>query len=137
MPKTILIVEDYADTRSFLKCLLKDSGYEVAEAENGQEAIKSIKLKTPDLILMDIAMPEMDGLTATRTIRRFDGMAELPIIAFTASRDLFYKRAIEAGCDELVDKPLRLDALTQVLNQYLEKTPLPVAESCQNNPNAI
>jgi|SRR4051812_42947458 CheY-like chemotaxis protein len=119
MPKTILIVEDYKDTRSFLKFLLEDSGYEVTEAANGQEAIKSIKMKMPDLILMDIAMPEMDGLTATKTIRRCYEMIELPIIAITASRDLFYERAIQAGCDELVNKPLHIETLVPVLNKYL------------------
>jgi CheY-like chemotaxis protein len=119
MQKTILIAEDYADTRSYMKFLLEDYGYEVLEAENGEKAVEVVKQKAPNLILMDISMPIMDGLTATKIIRHFDGMAKLPIIAVTAYGKSYYRQAIEAGCDDLINKPLDPDTLKPILNQYL------------------
>ena len=119
MQKTILIAEDYADTRSYMKFLLEDYGYEVLEAENGEKAVEVVKEKAPNLILMDISMPIMDGLTATKIIRHFDGMAKLPIIAVTAYGKSYYRQAIEAGCDDLINKPLDPDTLKPILNQYL------------------
>jgi CheY-like chemotaxis protein len=64
-------------------------------------------------------MPIMDGLTATKLIRKFDGMSKLPIIAVTAHGQSYYRQAIEAGCDDLINKPLDFDSLEPVLNQYL------------------
>ena len=119
MPKTILIVEDYADTRSFMKFLVEGYGYQVEEATDGQEAVNKVRNDTPDLVLMDIAMPGMDGLTATKLIREFDGMSKLPIIAVTAHGQSYYRQAMEAGCDDLINKPLDFDSLEPVLNQYL------------------
>src|SRR5215212_9032607 len=119
MPKIILIVEDYAVNRSFLKFLLEDYGYQVLEAANGQQAIDAVKEQAPDLILMDLAMPDMDGLTATKTNRELDGMAKLPIIAVTAYGKLYHQQAIEAGCDELINKPFDPIALMPILKQYL------------------
>lgn len=119
MQKTILVVEDYADTRSFMKFMLEDYGYEVWEAENGEEAIKTVKSNPPDLILMDMSMPIMDGLTATKKIRKFDGMARLPIIAITAYGKSYYRQAMEAGCDDLINKPLDPTVLKPILSQYL------------------
>ena len=119
MQKTILVVEDYPDTRSFMKFMLEDYGYEVLEAENGEKAVESVKFNPPDLILMDMSMPVMDGLTATKTIRKFDGMARLPIIAVTAYGQSYYRQAMEAGCDDLINKPLDPQVLRPILNQYL------------------
>lgn len=119
MSKKVLIAEDYADTRSFMKFLLEGYGYQVMEATDGQEAVRKVKDQKPDLVLMDVAMPVMDGLTATRLIREFDGMAKLPIIAVTAYGQSFYRQAIEAGCDDLINKPLDFDSLEPVLHQYL------------------
>jgi CheY-like chemotaxis protein len=119
MQKTILVVEDYPDTRSFMKFILEDYGYEVIEAENGEKAVETVRYNTPDLILMDMSMPVMDGLTATKTIRRLDGMARLPIIAVTAYGKSYYRQAMEAGCDDLINKPLDPDTLKPILNQYL------------------
>jgi CheY-like chemotaxis protein len=119
MPNTILIVEDYAVNRSFLKFLLEDYGYQVLEAANGHQAIEAVRDQAPDLILMDLAMPDMDGLTATKTIRELDGMAKLPIIAVTAYGKLYHQQAIEAGCDDLINKPFDPLALMPILNQYL------------------
>lgn len=119
MSRTILIVEDYEDVRSCMKFLIESYGYEVVEAGNGLEAIESFRHHFPDLVLMDISMPKMDGLTATKAIRKFEGAPKIPIIAVTAHGERFYERAMEAGCNDLVEKPVDFDALECFLNQYL------------------
>jgi len=120
MPKKVLIVEDYEDTRNFMKFLLEGYGYKVFEATDGQEAVDSVKQHFPDLVLMDMAMPQMDGLTATKIIRNYNGTSKLPpIIAVTAHGESYYKKAIEAGCDDLINKPLDFAKLDSILHQYL------------------
>lgn len=120
MKKKVLIVEDYADTRSFMKFLLEGYGYEVFEASDGEEAVRTTREQHPDLILMDISMPVMDGLTATKVIRKSgNGFSHTPIIAVTAFGESYYKKAIEAGCDDLINKPVDFDRLEPVLKQYL------------------
>lgn len=120
MSRTVLIVEDYDDTRSFMKILLQAYGYEVVEAADGLQAIETIKDHFPDLILMDISMPVMDGLTATKTIRKFEHATKIPIIAITAFGTAFYEKAIEAGCNDLISKPIDFDSLEPILNKYLD-----------------
>ena len=119
MPKTILIVEDFEDTRALMKFLLEDLGYKVLEAENGWKAVESVKKQVPDLILMDMALPYTDGLAATRMIRQFKETAQVPIIAFTASGQFIYDQAMEAGCNALLMKPLDTDKLQSILREYL------------------
>ena len=119
MAKKVLIAEDYADTRSFMKFLVESYGYQALEATDGEEAVAATQREHPDLILMDLSMPIMDGLAATRVIRGFEDAGKLPIIAVTAYGESFYRQAMEAGCDELINKPLDFDTLEPVLNQYL------------------
>ena len=119
MSKIVLIVEDYADTRTMMKFLLQRFGYDVVEAADGQEAVDRAKENQPDLILMDLSLPVMDGLTATQIIRKVDGYGKIPIIAVTAYGNSYYRRAIEAGCDDLINKPLDFDKLEPILEQYL------------------
>jgi CheY-like chemotaxis protein len=120
MPKKVLIVEDYEDTREFMKFLLETYGYQVIEATDGIEAIDRVRQQHPDLVLMDISLPVVDGLTATRAIREFDGDTDkLPIIAVTAFGKYHYQKAIDAGCNDLIDKPIDFDVLEPILNQYL------------------
>lgn len=119
MHKSVLIVEDYADTRAMMRFLLERSGYDVAEACDGFEAVAFVQAKIPDLILMDISMPNMDGLTATKTIRKLNGCSAIPIIAVTAYGNSYYRQAIEAGCDDLINKPLDYEKLGPILRQYL------------------
>lgn len=120
MKRKILIVEDYEDARLFMKFLVESYGYQVIEAADGLEAIESIKAQFPDLILMDMAMPVMDGIAATKAIRKFKYGTEVPIIAVTAHGKQFYEKAIEAGCNDLITKPVDFDSLESILNQYLE-----------------
>jgi CheY-like chemotaxis protein len=119
MTKKVLIAEDYADTRTMMRYLLQHFGYEVLEAEDGQEAVDKTKANHPDLILMDISMPVMDGLTATQIIRQTNGFGKVPIIAVTAYGKSYYRQAMEAGCDDLINKPLDFDNLQPILEQYL------------------
>lgn len=119
MAKKILIVEDYDDTRSFMKLLIESCGYQVLEAKDGRQAIEIVYHEQPDLILIDIAMPNVDGLTATRIIRGFDKTANLPIIAFTAYEKSLHREALSAGCNDLIDKSMNFEEITSVLNKYL------------------
>jgi CheY-like chemotaxis protein len=119
MPKkTVLIVEDYEDVRALMKFLVRRHGYTVLEAADGYEAVEQAKEHCPDLILMDISMPLMDGISATRIIRTFNGCGNIPIIALTAHDQTYYHRAIQAGCDEVIGKPLDFDALEDLLKRH-------------------
>ena len=119
MQKKILVAEDTEDSRQILKFLLEMDGYVVYEATDGNEAVKNAAKLHPDLILMDISMPVMDGLMATKAIRKFTGIGEIPIIAVTAHGREYYTKAIEAGCNDLITKPVDFDALQPVIEQYL------------------
>jgi CheY-like chemotaxis protein len=119
MAKTVLIVEDYEDSRTFMKFLVESYGYQVVEAADGIEAIDKFKKQHPDLVLMDISLPMVDGLTATKTIRELEKSLDLPIIAVTAFGKSYYNQAIEAGCNDLINKPIDIDTLEPILNQYL------------------
>ena len=119
MPKTVLIVEDYADVRAMMKFLIRSYGYECIEAKDGFEAVAAAKKSHPDLILMDLAMPALDGLTATALIRNAVGIEDVPIIALSAYGDLNYKRAIDAGCNAVITKPLDFKTLENCFQKYL------------------
>lgn len=120
MPKKVLVVEDYDDARRFMKFLLETNGYQVIEASDGIEAIDKFKQEDPDIVLMDISLPTVDGLTATKAIRELEGdSSRLPIIAVTAFGKFYYKQAIEAGCDELINKPVDFETIESILNNYL------------------
>jgi two-component system cell cycle response regulator DivK len=119
MQKKILIAEDTEDSRQILKFLLEMDGYAVIEAVDGSEAVKTAAELHPDLILMDISMPIMDGLSATKAIREFNDTDKIPIIAVTAHGKEFFNRAIEAGCNALISKPVDFDTLQPVIRQYL------------------
>lgn len=122
MSKKVLIVEDYEDTREFMKFLLETYGYQVIEAGDGIEAMDRFRQQHPDLILMDISLPLVDGLTATRAIRALDADSknpQVPIIAVTAFGKYHYQKAIDAGCNDLIDKPVDFDVLEPILRHYL------------------
>ncbi|MEX2572456.1 MAG: response regulator [Gemmatimonadota bacterium] len=118
-PRSILIAEDNPDSRDALRALLEAYGFRVLEAENGQEAVhRGIDLK-PDLVLMDIMMPVMDGLEATRTLRSSQVFRQVPILALTAmagSREM----ALDAGCDDHLAKPIDVPTFLSTIRQWLE-----------------
>ena len=119
MPKTILVVEDFEDTQILMKFLLEELGYRVLQARDGWKAVDSVKRQVPDLILMDMALPLVDGIAATKLIRQLKEASKIPIIAFTASGQFIYQQAIDAGCNDLIDKPIDIDKLELIINQYL------------------
>ena len=120
MPKKVLIVEDNNDTRTFMKYLFERYGYQVIEAADGIEALESFKKHQPDIILMDISLPTVGGLTATKAIREMDTTGKVPIIAVTAFGKLYYEQAIESGCNDLISKPLDFDVLHPIIEKYLK-----------------
>lgn len=120
MPKKILIVEDSEDTRSFMKFLVEDYGYQAIEAADGIEALDKFKKHQPDLVLMDMSLPNVGGLTATKVLREVDESGEIPIIAVTAFGKSYLEQALEAGCNDLISKPLDFDAFRQLLDKYLK-----------------
>ena len=119
MPYTILIAEDYEDSRYLLKFMLEDAGYRVIEAKDGNQAVEQTKKERPDLILMDMSMPALDGLAATQEIRALENDREVPIIAITAHGHLYLDRALAVGCNELIGKPIDFEMLETMLSQYL------------------
>jgi two-component system cell cycle response regulator DivK len=120
MSKRILVVEDQPDNRQIIRDMLADSGYEISEAENGEAALAAIAKQRPDLILMDIQLPVMDGYTATRRIKSDPGLQSIPIIAVTSyALSGEEKKAREAGCDDYVPKPYSPRQLLAKIRQYL------------------
>ena len=97
--RTILVVDDFDDTRLLLRTWLQKKGYHVIEAENGMQAVAEATSRQPDLIIMDVEMPELDGLSATRKIRTVANSEELPIVVVSAyGADQFRDDALAAGC---------------------------------------
>ena len=116
----ILVVEDQEDNRQILRDLLGNAGYELLEAENGAEALTAVAQKRPDLILMDIQLPVMDGYEATRRIKADPQLRAIPIIAVTSyalSGD--EEKARAAGCDDFVPKPYSPRQLLAKIRKYL------------------
>jgi CheY-like chemotaxis protein len=123
--KRVLLVEDFEDSRFSLSKLLEIEGYEVLEAVDGAEAVDLALSAKPDLILMDLSLPVVDGLSATKKIREHESLSldpgtQVPIIALSA-HDLtdFHTRARDAGCTDYVTKPIDFDALMKVMSKYL------------------
>jgi two-component system cell cycle response regulator DivK len=116
----VLVVEDYQDAREMYAAYLQFSGYRVAEATNGLEAIeKSLEL-LPDIILMDLALPKMDGWEATRRLKTDERTKHIPIVALTGHALAGYAEgARQAGCDAFVTKPCLPDALVAEIQRML------------------
>lgn len=119
MQKTVLIVEDHYDIRQMTKYMVESFGYSVIEAKDGIEAIEEAREQHPDLILMDIAMPEMNGITAATMIRREDDFENIPIIAVTAYGKEYMEEAEAYGFDAVVEKPVYMDKMHNLLDHYL------------------
>ena len=119
MPRTILIVEDDADIRQMMCIYLTLGQYHVVEAANGYEAIEKALQYKPDLILMDMAMPVLDGLGSTRAMRKNEALAGVPILCLTAYGDFYQERAKAAGCDEVLQKPIDFARLDRLLEQHV------------------
>ena len=119
LPK-ILLVEDFDDTRLMMKMWLEKRGYSVIEAENGEEAVNLAQSEAPDLIIMDVMMPGMNGLDATQRIRQYQALRRTPIVAVSAyGADEYRSLALEAGCNEYVSTPFEPRALARLLTSLL------------------
>ncbi|MDQ3668129.1 MAG: response regulator [Acidobacteriota bacterium] len=117
---TILVVDDFDDTRLLLKTWLERKGFKVVEAENGNQAVATAQQVRPDLIIMDIEMPELDGLAATRRIRSLKELDDVPIVAVSAyGAQQFRANALAAGCSEYVSTPFEPDDLEKVIRSFL------------------
>jgi two-component system cell cycle response regulator DivK len=103
-------IEDNDENRNLVRRLLQFEGYDVMEAGNATEALRLLKEQSPDLILMDINMPDMDGYTLTNTIKSMDHLSRIPIIAITANvMRGDRERTLQAGCDGYIEKPIDVD----------------------------
>ena len=121
--RTILLVEDFDDTRLMMKMWLVKNGYRVVEAETGEEAINVAQRELPDLIIMDVMMPGMNGLDATQRIREYQALRRTPIVAVSAYGANEYRSlAIEAGCNEYVSTPFDPNALAELIKNLIAKS---------------
>jgi len=115
-------VEDTEDNRFMMRRLLEMSGYQVVEATNGEEAVQVARAESPRLILMDLSLPVIDGLAATRLIRKLPDFRSTPIIAVSAhDTSDFQLDALEAGCNSYITKPIDFNELEELIQQLLQK----------------
>ena len=120
MRKRILVVEDQEDNMQILRDMLTNADYEIIEAENGEEALAAVATQRPDLILMDIQLPIMDGYEATRRLKADPALKAIPIIAVTShTMSGGEEKARAAGCDDFIGKPYSPRLLLAKVRQYL------------------
>ncbi len=121
---TILVVEDFDDTRLMMKMWLTRHGYRVLEAETGEEGVEMAQRERPDLIIMDMMMPGMNGLDATQRIRQDRDLRQTPIVAVSAyGVDEYRRLALAAGCNEYVSTPFEPGSLADLIKTLLEDAP--------------
>jgi len=117
---TILYIEDNPDNRLLVKRILLSEGYALLEAKDGKDALNVLKSAYPDLILMDINMPDMDGYTLTAKIKALPEFGRVPILAVTANVMRGDKeKTLEAGCDGYIQKPHDIDQLTREIEKFI------------------
>ena len=121
-PTKVLLVEDTEDNRVMMRRLLEMSGYAVTEAVNGMEAVAQAASEEPEVILMDLSLPLVDGLAATRKIRQMPGLKGVPIIAVSAHDTMdFHAEALAAGCDAYITKPIDYGELEGLIESLLDQ----------------
>ena len=119
----ILIVEDNMDTYELVRFILEKNGFETFLAMNGRDGVNAATKQRPDLIIMDLSMPEMDGWTAMQLIKSDPAVSFIPMIALTAhALPSDRKRAFDAGCDEYITKPMDLMDLLDTVKSWIHKT---------------
>jgi CheY-like chemotaxis protein len=118
--RTVLIVEDSDDARYFMRLALEQLGYLIVEAENGAKALEVADRERPDIILMDLSLPIMDGLAATEKIRASEVLGKIPIVAVTAHQETDFRAGAKAaGFDAYVTKPIDIDFLSDLIKGLL------------------
>ena len=117
----ILVIEDNRDNMTLIVDVLSSLDYEVIQALDGEQGLTVARQEKPDLILMDLSLPRMDGWTATRELRKLPDFQRLPIIALTAHAMIGDReRALQAGCTDYISKPINLQELARKLRQHLQ-----------------
>jgi two-component system cell cycle response regulator DivK len=130
----VLVVEDHDDTREMLTTLLGMIGCHVIEAENGERALLLAETTHPDLILMDMRIPLLDGLTVTRLIRADPVLSDVPIVAVTGNAaPQFEVEALKAGCNHCLSKPLDFDRLEELVNVLARSATRPMSYRSHNS----
>ncbi len=118
--KTVLHIEDNSDNRMLVRRLLQADGYEVMEAESAHQALEALKALIPDIILLDINMPDMDGYTLTSKIKATPALRNIPIVAITANvMRGDREKVFNAGCDGYIEKPIDVDRFTDQVVAFL------------------
>lgn len=121
MSKKILVVEDHPDFRQIIAVLIRHMNYEVIEAENGEEGIRKALAKIPDLIIMDLGLPRMDGIEAAARLKQNPITARIPIIAYTSWKAEEYRdKALRAGAVEYLPKPASSQTFRKVVERVLQ-----------------
>ncbi len=119
---TILYIEDNPENRLLVRRILEAEGYAVTEAEDGYAGLEAARASTPDLILLDINLPEIDGYELVRRLRQLPGIASVPIVALTANvMKGDRERTLAAGCDGYIQKPIDVDTLPVQIASFLKK----------------
>jgi two-component system, cell cycle response regulator DivK len=118
----ILLVEDHPDNRVLARKLLERAGFRVAEATDGRQALAQVAALRPDLVLLDMSLPEVDGWTVARTLRQSPDTRDLRIIALTThAMDGDRERVLEAGCDEFLTKPIEIPKFIPTIRRILDE----------------
>ncbi len=120
-PKKILVVDDNQDNRELVVKVLKNKGYEMIEAVDGEDALQKAEVERPSLILMDLSLPKMDGYEVTRRLKGMDEYKEIPVVALTAHAmkgDM--EKAFSAGCVGYITKPVDVRELPELIRSYLK-----------------
>jgi len=122
LPKKILIVEDNQDSRELVVKILKNRGYQLIEAVDGEDALEKAITERPDLILMDISIPKIDGYEVTRMLKSRKEFKYTPIIALTAhAMKGDREKAMESGCEGYIAKPINIHELPEQIKPYLKE----------------
>jgi CheY-like chemotaxis protein len=121
MARTILVVDDSPTIRNFARIFLKSLAVTVNEAEDGAQALSAVRASLPDVVVIDVDMPNMDGLQFTREVRKDPAIAKLPVVLLTGDRSPEAKEAgREAGADDFLEKPIKGAELIAMVKKYLE-----------------
>jgi len=120
LPKKILVVDDNNDSRELVVKVLKNQGYEMIEAIDGEEALEKAMSEKPDLILMDISIPKLNGYEVTKRLKSLEEVKEIPVVALTAHAMKGDRaKAIEAGCEGYISKPINVRELPAQVKSYM------------------
>ena len=133
MTGTILIADDYEDNRALLRLLLEQSGHRILEARDGRECLEMARVETPDLALIDLSMPVLDGWGVLNELRADERTRGIPCVAFTAAPDSDRKLALDRGFDAYISKPFRSKDLHDTVERLLAERQKKVVVSEEGN----